>query len=336
MPGARITKPVALAMMVSLIMVANADSQTHIRLTSKRPLMGTEVGMVLYAVDSIAAVEAMELAFARITDLNNLLSDYLTESELSQLSNTHNQSVQVSDDLWQVLYTAQEISHASAGAFDVTVGPLTLLWRRAMRRAMLPDSTDLDEAMTAVSYESLQLDLVSQTVRLQKDNMRIDLGGVAKGYIADQALEVLVREGFPRAAVDVGGDISLGDVPPHSDGWSVKVFSEESETGDMILKNCGIAVSGDSYRYLDYQGVKYSHILDPNTGYGVTHERKVAVIAPNAMIADAWASAYSVMDWRVIPLSIQEWDGLSIRIVEPDGTGLRELETGKFIGREQF
>lgn len=330
----RIIMSVVLAIMISLITAVSAGGQTHTRLAFKKPLMGTEVRIVLYAADSVAATEAVELAFARITELNNHLSDYLTKSELRQLSNTYDQPVQVSDDLWQVLHAAQEIAHASEGAFDVTAGPLTLLWRRAMRRAMLPDSTDLNEAMTTVGYELLQLDADNQTVRLHKDNMRLDLGGIAKGYAADQALEVLVREGFSSAAVDAGGDISLGEAPPNSDGWSIKVFSGESETGEMILENCGIAVSGDSYRYLDYQGVRYSHILDPETGYGVTHERKVAVIAPSAMIADAWASVYSVMDWQAIPLSIQEQDGLSIRIVEPDGTGPRELETEKFRGSE--
>lgn len=330
----RIIMSVVLAIMISLITAVSAGGQTHTRLAFKKPLMGTEVSIVLYAADSVAATEAVELAFARITELNNHLSDYLTESELSRLSNTYDQPVQVSDDLWQVLHTAQEIAHASEGTFDVTVGPLTLLWRRAMRRAMLPDSTDLNEAMTVVGYELLQLDADNQTARLHKDNMRLDLGGIAKGYVADQALGVLVREGFLSAAVDAGGDISLGEAPPNSDGWSIKVFSGELETGEMILKNCGIAVSGDSYRYLDYHGGRYSHILDPKTGYGVTHERKVAVIAPSAMIADAWASAYSVMDWQVIPLSIQERDGLSIRIVEPDRTGPMELETGKFRGSE--
>ena len=330
----RIIMPVVLVMMISLITAVSAGGQTHTRLAFKKPLMGTEVSIVLYAIDSVAATEAVELAFARIIELNNHLSDYLTESELSQLSNTYDQPVQVRDDLWRVLYTAQKIAHASEGAFDVTAGPLTLLWRRAMRRAMLPDSTDLSGAMTAVGYELLQLDADNQTARLHKDNMRLDLGGIAKGYAADQALEVLVREGFSSAAVDAGGDISLGEAPPNSDGWSIKVFSGGAETGEMILKNCGIAVSADSYRYLDYKGVRYSHILDPETGYGVTHERKVAVIAPNAMIADAWASAYSVMDWQAIPLSIQERDGLSIRIVEPDGTGSRKLETGKFRGSE--
>ena len=327
---------VLLVMIASLITASSASGQAPKRLAFKKPLMGTEVSIILYAADSIAATEAVESAFTRITELNNYLSDYLRESELSRLSNTHDQLVQVSDDLWQVLYTAQEIAHASKGAFDVTAGPLTLLWRRAMRRGMLPDSTDLSEAMMAVGYEYLQLDVGSQSARLQKENMRLDLGGIAKGNVADQALEVLVKEGFSSAAVDAGGDIALGEAPPNSDGWSIEVFSEESGTRKIILKNCGIAVSGDAYRHLDYQGVRYSHILDPETGYGVTHERKVAVIAPNAMIADAWASAYSVMDWEAAITDALGQNELSVQMTEPTHSEVKQLNTGIFKQSHQF
>ncbi len=323
------------AVMISFITAVSASGQIHTRLAFKRPLMGTEVRIVLYTADSVAATEAVESAFARIIELNHHLSDYLIESELNRLSNIHDQPVQVSNDLWQVLYTAQEIAHASEGGFDVTAGPLTRLWRRSMRRGTLPDSSDLSEAISTVGYEFLELDRDNQTVRLLRKNMRLDLGGIAKGYAADQALEVLVREGFFSAAVDAGGDIALGVAPPNSEGWDIKIFSGDSETGDeMILENCGVAVSGDTYRYLDDQGVRYSHILDPKIGYGVTHERKVAVIASSAMIADAWASAYSVIDWESIPLSIQERGDLSIQIVEPYGAGFRELKTGMFRSSE--
>lgn len=318
-------------MLIILITAMGAGGQTPKRLTFKKPLMGTEVRIVLYAADSIAAFKVVESAFVRMEDLNQSLSDYQTESDVSRLSNTYNQPVQIRDDLWQVLVTAQEIAHASEGAFDVTAGPLTRLWRQAMRRSVLPDSADLDEARTAVGYEFLELNVDTQTARLNRERMRLDLGGIAKGYAADQALEILVQNGFPSAAVDVGGDIAVGKAPPDSDGWRIQVFTGVSETGEMILKNCGIAVSGDSYRYLDYRGVRYSHIIDPKTGYGVTHERKVAVIAPSAMIADAWASAYSVMEWQAISYSIQEQDGLSIQMAEPDGADLKELKTGAFL-----
>lgn len=320
--------PVLLVMMISLI--TQVSAQTHTRLSFKKPMMGTQVRIVLYATDSLVAAEAVKSAFARISELNQHLSDYLTESELNRLSNTHDQSVLVEDDLWQVLTTAQEISNASDGAFDVTTGRVTRLWRWAMRRKMLPDSSTLGEAMESVGYKFLHLNSERQTVRLQKDKMRLDLGGIAKGYAADQALDVLKQKGFAIAAVNVGGDIALGEAPPNSDGWSIQVFEGESDADKMILSNCGIAVSGDAYRYFEDQGQRYSHIVDPVTGYGVTHERKVAVIAPTSMIADAWASAYSVMNWNLIPVNLQERQGLSIRILEPDESGARELKTGQF------
>ncbi len=292
--------------------------------------MGTDVRIVLYATDSLVATEAAESAFDRIMELNNLLSDYLVESELNRLSSTNNRLVSVSEDLWNVLSTAQKISRLSEGAFDVTVGPLTLLWRRAMRRNVLPDSVDLQEAMAVVGFEFLQLNDDDKTTSLEKKNMRLDLGGIAKGYVADQAFRVLVRGGFPNSAVDVGGDIALGEAPPNTDGWHIEVFEGKTDTEILLLTNCGIAVSGDTYQYLEHKGVRYSHIVNPETGYGVTHERKVAVIAPSAMLADAWASAYSVMDWQKVVFGSKNQDLLSIRVVEHEDKEVRQIDTGKF------
>ncbi|MCY4205553.1 MAG: FAD:protein FMN transferase, partial [Bacteroidetes bacterium] len=136
--------------------------------------------------------------------------------------------------------------------------------------------------------------------------------------------------GVYSVAVNVGGDIALGNAPPDTDGWSIKVFHGESGTENMILANCGIAVSGDTYKYLEYQGMRYSHIVDPQSGYGITHKRKVAVIASSAMMADAWASAYSVMDWQEVVTSAQNQHNFSIRIVESGMEDLKQLNTGRF------
>ena len=317
-------------LIVSVFLASSACGQDSLRFAFTRPLMGTDVRIVLYATDSLVAAEAAESAFDRITELNSLLSDYLVESELNRLSSTNNRLVSVSEDLWNVLSTAQKISRLSEGAFDVTVGPLTLLWRRAMRRNVLPDSIDLQEAMAVVGFEFLQLNDDDKTTSLEKKNMRLDLGGIAKGYIADQVLRVLVRGGFPNSAVDVGGDIALGEAPPNTDGWHIEVFESKTDTEILLLTNCGIAVSGDTYQYLKHKGVRYSHIVNPETGYGVTHERKVAVIAPSAMLADAWASAYSVMDWQKVVLGSKTHDLLSIRVVEHEDKEVRQIDTGKF------
>lgn len=324
-----------LGLLVCVATTVDVGAQEVARFGFTRYLMGTEAKVVLYAADSTEAASAAGQAFDHISELNEQLSDYLIDSEVSRLSKTRGQPIVVGENLWNVLITGQKIAQASEGSFDVTVGPLTLLWRKAMRRATLPDSVEITNALAAVGYRLLVLDASSRTVQLNGENMRLDLGGIAKGYAADEALKTLVRAGFASAAVDVGGDIALGNAPPGSGGWSVEVFDlnieGELETEKLTLENCGIAVSGDTYRYLEYDGIKYSHIIDPRTGYGVEHERRVAVVAPSAIIADAWASAYSVMVWESAVSDANDRASLSTRFVERREAGLQEVNTGIFL-----
>jgi thiamine biosynthesis lipoprotein len=324
-----------LGLLVCAATIVDVGAQDVARFGFTRYLMGTEAKVVLYAADSTEAASAAGQAFDHINELNEQLSDYMTDSEVSRLSKTRGQPIAVGENLWNVLITGQNIAHASEGSFDVTVGPLTLLWRKAMRRATLPDAVEITNALAAVGYWFLELDASSRTVQLNGENMRLDLGGIAKGYAADEALKTLMKAGFSSAAVDIGGDIALGNAPPGSSGWSVEVFDlnteGELETEKLILENCGIAVSGDTYRYLEYDGVKYSHIINPRTGYGVEHERRVAVVAPSAMIADAWASAYSVMVWESAISDATDRANLSTRFVERREAGLQEVNTGKFL-----
>lgn len=324
-----------LGLLVCAAAIADVGAQDIARFGFTRYLMGTEVKILLYAADSTEAAGAAGKAFDHITELNEQLSDYLIDSEVSKLSKTRGQPIAVGENLWNVLTTGQKIARASEGSFDVTVGPLTLLWRKAMRRATLPDTAEITSALAAVGYQFLELDANSRTAQLNVENMRLDLGGIAKGYAADEALKTLIEADFASAAVDIGGDIALGNAPPGSDGWSVEVFDlnteNELETEKLTLANCGIAVSGDTYRYLEYDGIKYSHIINPRTGYGVEHERRVAVIAPSAMIADAWASAYSVMPWESSISDSIDRVNLSTRFVERRESGLEEVNTGKFL-----
>ena len=324
-----------LGLLVCAVTIADVGAQDIDRFGFTRYLMGTEAKIVLYAADSTEAAGAAGQAFDHINELNEQLSDYLIDSEVSRLSKTRGQPITVGENLWNVLFTGQKIARESEGSFDVTVGPLTLLWRKAMRRATLPDAIEITNAMAAVGYRFVELDANSRTVQLNGENMRLDLGGIAKGYAADEALKTLIEADFASAAVDIGGDIALGNAPPGSDGWSVEVFDlnteSELETETLTLENCGIAVSGDTYRYLEYDGIKYSHIINPRTGYGVVHERRVAVIAPSAMIADAWASAYSVMAWESAISDANGRENLSTRFVERRESSLLEVSTGKFL-----
>jgi thiamine biosynthesis lipoprotein len=262
--------------------------------------MAVPVRIVLYAADEATADRAAEAAFARIRQLNGILSDYDPESELRRLcrESRAGNAVPVSKDLWQVLNHAQVLSERSGGAFDVTVGPLVRLWRRARRQHRMPSADRLEAARQRVGYRLLRLDPQRRAVELLKADMRLDLGGIAKGYAIDEALAVLREHGITRALVDAGGDIGLGDPPPDRPGWLIGVVSLEPGTPPsrfLWLSRTAIATSGDTQQFVEIDGVRYSHLVDPRTGLGLTDHGTVTVIAPDCTAADALASAASVL-----------------------------------------
>jgi len=276
-------------------------AQTSERYTFVSPKMGTEFRIVLYASDSSQAVQAARHAFRRIDTLNQMLSDYQNDSELNQLSATagSGEKVNVSNDLWTVLATAETIAKASKGAFDVSIGPLTKLWRRAFRRQQFPEAEKIEAAQKRVRYKWIKLYEKSQQVKLKKPNMRLDLGGIAKGYAVDEAAKVLQSYGLRQILVDGGGDLYAGAAPPDADGWTVErqaVQDGEVVSEVFVVENQAIATSGDTYRFLEWDGQRYSHIINPRTGLGLTNCREVTVVAENCMLADALASTLSVME----------------------------------------
>lgn len=265
-----------------------------------QPRMGVPFTLTFYADDEHTATNAAAAAFERIEQLNAILSDYDPDSELNRLAagSPHDQPQPVSPELWTVLHAAQQLSRQSQGAFDVTVGPLTRLWRRSRRQGELPPPERLTPALAAVDFEQLQLDVEQKSVRLARADMRLDLGGIAKGYAADEALAVLARHGIARALVDGSGDVALGDPPPGKRAWRVGVAPLRPDGPPSLhlrLANRAVATSGDAWQHVVIDGVRYSHIVDPKTGLGLTHQGAVTVVAPTAMLADAFASAVSVL-----------------------------------------
>src|SRR5205807_2426091 len=156
-----------------------------------------------------------QAAFARVASLDASMSDYRQESELMRLcAKAGGPPVRVSDELFFVLRRAEEVSRRSDGAFDVTVGPVVRLWRRARRTQKLPDRDQLAQALARVGYKNVRLDARARTVQLLKPGMQLDLGGIAKGYAADEALKALKKHGVTRALVAAGGDVAMSGPPP--------------------------------------------------------------------------------------------------------------------------
>lgn len=251
--------------------------------------------IVLYAPDRASATEASNAAFSRIAALDAAMSDYREDSELMILCRkAGGPAVKVSGDLFGILTKAQEFAVRSNGAFDVTVGPLVRLWRRARRTGELPDSASLKQALALTGHGKLHLDPATHSVRLERAGMLLDLGGIAKGFAADEAMHVLEQREIRSALVAAGGDIVVSDPPPQKPGWIIAVGGV-TESEPLTLKNAAVSTSGDAGQNVEIGGVRYSHIVDPKTGRAVTGRSSVTVVARDGTTADALATAASVL-----------------------------------------
>ena len=306
-----------------IITRANPPSTVWTRHQHAEGHMGTRFVIIAYATDEVSAELALQTAFARIAELDELLSHYLSDSELNKFcaEAPHHTPVRLNEDLWTMLSRSQELARRTQGAFDVTVGPLTRLWRRARRQKELPSNKSLQLALSRTGYEYLRLDMDTQSGRLELPGMQLDLGAIAKGFAADEALLVLRRHGLNRASVDAGGDFALGDPPPEKDGWRIAIASPEKcqpPKDFLTLANQGVATSGDLWQFVEFDGKRYSHIVDPRTGLGLTTRTSATVIADDCTTADSLASAVVVLGPAKGIALIDASPGTAALIVTPD------------------
>ena len=300
-----------------------------------RPEMGVPFRIVLYARDKVSADAAAQAGFNRIQQLNDILSDYDTDSELSRLSQTagSGKPIRVSDDLWRVLELSQHMALDTDGAFDITCGPVVSLWRKARREKKLPDAAKLEEARRAVGHEKLRLNPREQTAELLVPYMRLDLGAIAKGYAVDEAIKVLRIHGIHSALVAGSGDLAVSDAPPGTNAWRVELApldADKSPAAEFVsLRNAALATSGDVFQHVEIGGIRYSHIVDPRTGVGLTDHSLVVIIAKNCTTADSLSTSVSALGpQRGIRLASAK--GACARIVRKPADRIEVMESKCF------
>lgn len=281
------------ALAAGLLLAGSVAAEDLRRFEAAEPHMGTLFRITLYAPNERPAITAFRAAFNRVHELDRRLSDYNPDSELNRLCReAHRAPAPVSGDLFRVLDHAQQLARQSSGAFDVTLGPLIHLWREARREARLPTAAAIAEARRRAGYRKLHLDAARRTVRLDVPGMQLDLGAIAKGYAADEALKVLRERGLSHALIAAGGDIVAGDPPPGKQAWQVAVAGSPEI---VPLVNAAISTSGDTEQFVEIGGVRYSHILDPRTGLGLNRRIAVSVQAPSGIEADSLATVLGVL-----------------------------------------
>lgn len=304
--------------------------------------MGMEVRLVLFVADSSVARSAAATAFDRIRKLEDTMSDYRDESEVRRLARQPGVWVPVSPDLFTVLADALRLARLSDGAFDPTVGPVVALWRAARRTGRLPSADSLAAARARVGWRLVELDSLRRCVRLGRPGMLLDLGGIAKGYILDQALLALREQGVSRALLVAGGDIVAGDPPPGQEGWRIETTGagEAMKRQAGSLANRALSTSGDSEQFVIIDGVRYSHVVDPRTGLALTNSRRAYVIAGKGVVADGLATAVTVSDSSGIQRLLSEYPGVTVEVatVTPDSSstpGPRPSRSAPSSGRNQ-
>lgn len=269
------------------------------RYSFSSPGMGTSFSITLYAPENrYAEVEAAALAaFGRLTALNAIFSDYEPNSEINRLAAAAPKPWPASADLLALSTRALELAQATDGAFDPTLGQLTRLWRSSRQRQKLAPPDRLQKALSTTGWRYFHHQPGDQTLTLSKPGLLLDFGGIAKGHAADQMLALLKTKGFPIAIVLAGGDTAAGDPPPDSPGWTVTLRTgiQDSAPVNLSLANRSVSTSGDLYQFIEIDGTRYSHIIDPKTGLGLTRRIACSVIAQNTATSDALATALCIL-----------------------------------------
>jgi len=266
----------------------------------QQPKMGSPFNIVIYGNDSIKAEVAAKAVFLLVDTLNSIFSDYLPNSELNRLCATAGTGkwISVSSPLFTILKKSKNAALQSKGRFDVTISPITRIWRMARKEGKLPGRDTIAAAMKKVGYQYILLDTISKKIQLTKKEMQLDLGGIAKGETAQRMSDRLRQLGFNSTLVDAGGDIIVADAPAGKPGFTVAINLPQTEAlmkKLLVLSNMAVTTSGDLYQYLEVDGIRYSHIIDPLTGWPLTTAKNVTVICADGTNADWITKACSIL-----------------------------------------
>jgi len=283
--------------------------------------MGTIIEITLLDGDEGAANKAALQAFQEVKRIEALMSPWIESSDVTRINRSAGKEwVKVSPETFKVIKKAQEISQLSEGGFDITVGPLTFLWRKAREKGIPPSIEEVKEKLNLVNFKNIEMDQEGK-VLLKKKGMSIDLGGIAKGYAVDKAFELLKSLGYKNLIVNAGGDLRVGgskiDQP-----WSIGIQDpriSQRIMAKMLVSDTAIATSGDYEKFFMYQGKRYHHIFNPRDGLPADGCQSVTIVCKEGMTADGLATAVFVLGPEKGYSLCQKLKGVDCLIVDKEG-----------------
>ncbi len=263
-----------------------------------RGIMGTSctIAVVVDGRDDISrAGDAIKEAEKVLRRVEGLTSVWLDHSQISKFnSSPAGSEISPGPETMEILRISEKAFINTKGAFDITCGPLIKLWKDAGKSGALPSDSDIIGARSKSNWELLEF--TGQSIKKLGDDVKIDLGGIAKGYAIDLAIKELKKSGAIGGMVDVGGDLAVFGLPQEGDFCKIEIKDpfKEGKVGEIEVTDKAVCTSGDYARFFDIQGTRYSHIIDPRSGKPAKGAPSVTVVAQNAVQADIWATALSV------------------------------------------
>ncbi|MGQ0835816.1 MAG: FAD:protein FMN transferase [Gammaproteobacteria bacterium] len=284
------------------------------------PIMGTRCVVELWSEDRARGDAAIEAVFAEFRRIDALMSTYKPESELSRVNaRAAQEPVKISRELYDLLAVSIEYSQLTRGAFDITYASVGYLYD--YRKHVRPDDAAIAAALPGIDYRHLKLLPEGPAVRFDRAGVRIDLGGIAKGYAVDRGIEALRAAGIERAMVNAGGDTRIiGD--RFGRPWIAGIRHPDDEHKVVLrmpITDAAMSTSGDYERFFDEGGVRYHHILDPKTGKSASKVRSVTVIGPTATRTDALTKSIFIMGAEEGIAFINGIEDVDAVVVKPDG-----------------
>ena len=289
----------------------------------EQSLLGSPFEITVVATDSVQAKLYTDLAILEVKRIENLVSDWIPTTQISQVNqNAGIKPIKVDQEVFDLVERAIKISKLTSGAFDISYASMDKIWKFDGSMKQLPTEEAIKKSVEKVGYQNIILNPTDKTIFLKNKGMKLGLGGIAQGYIADKIKEVLQEKGCTSGLVNVSGDINTWGKQPNGQPWTVGIINPMNKNkvfATFILDDSAVETSGSYEKFVVFNGKRYSHIIDPRTGYPASGIVSVSVFAKQTELADALATGIFVLGIEVGLDLVNQLNGIDCIIVDDKG-----------------
>jgi thiamine biosynthesis lipoprotein len=310
------------AVLISLLLIT-FNSFGQIMHKRKLSMLGSPFEVTVVANDTVKANEYIDLAVAEVKRIENLISDWIPTTQISEVNrNAGIKPVKVDTEVFDLVARSIKISEITSGAFDISYASMDKIWKFDGSMKAMPTEEAIKKSVAKIGYKNIILDKKEQTIFLKLEGMKLGLGGIGQGFIADKVKELLASKGCTSGIINVSGDINAWGKQPDGKPWTVGIVNPLNKNkifATFPLENSSVETSGNYEKFVVFNGIRYSHIIDTRTGYPATGVASVSVFAKQTEIADALATGIFVLGVEVGLDLVNQLKGIECIIVDDKG-----------------